>query len=95
MRYIPSAAALATGALAWGLAAAEAAPVGSFPNANLTLNRFAGEQWTGPQQKAIDAWSAATGGKITIDAVPYENLHDKQALELSNGTYDIMYLHPS
>jgi ABC-type glycerol-3-phosphate transport system substrate-binding protein len=77
------------------LSAANAAPVGSFPDANLTLNRFAGDLWTGPQQEAVDTWSAATHGKITIEAVPYENLHDKQALELSNGTYDIMYVHPS
>lgn len=74
--------------------AAFADPVGSFPNAELTLSRWAGDPWTAAQVKAADRWSAATGAKLTIDAIPYENLHDKQQLEMANGTYDIMYVHP-
>jgi multiple sugar transport system substrate-binding protein len=74
--------------------AAFADPVGSFPNAKLTLSRWAGDPWTAAQAKAGEAWSAATGAKITVDAIPYENLHDKQQLEMANGTYDIMYVHP-
>jgi ABC-type glycerol-3-phosphate transport system substrate-binding protein len=69
-------------------------PVGSFPNVKLTLSRWAGEPWTSAQVKAAEAWSAATGGKITVDAIPYENLHDKQQLEMASGAYDIMYVHP-
>jgi ABC-type glycerol-3-phosphate transport system substrate-binding protein len=75
--------------------AAYADPVGSFPNAKLTLSRWAGDPWTAAQVKAGEAWSAATGAKITVDAIPYENLHDKQQLEMANGTYDIMYVHPA
>jgi multiple sugar transport system substrate-binding protein len=74
--------------------AAFADPVGSFPNANLTLSRWAGDPWTAAQVKAADQWSTATTAKLTIDAIPYENLHDKQQLEMGNGTYDIMYVHP-
>lgn len=74
--------------------AAFADPVGSFPNAKLTLSRWAGDPWTAAQIKAGEAWSAATGAKLTVDAIPYENLHDKQQLEMANGTYDIMYVHP-
>src|SRR6202011_123981 len=73
---------------------AYADPVGKFPGATLTLSRWAGDPWTAAQVKAAEAWSAATGGKITIDAIPYENLHDKQQLEMANGAYDIMYVHP-
>jgi ABC-type glycerol-3-phosphate transport system substrate-binding protein len=83
---------LAVGVSAVGQAAE---PVGKFPDANLTLSRWAGDPWTAAQVKAAEAWSVATGGKITVDAIPYENLHDKDALEMSNGTYDIMYVHPS
>ena len=83
--------------LAAGVATAAQAsdPVGKFPGVTLTLSRWAGDPWTSAQAKAGDAWSAATGAKITVDAIPYENLHDKQVLEMSNGTYDIMYVHPS
>lgn len=70
-------------------------PVGTFPDANLTLSRWAGDPWTAAQVRAAEAWSAVTGGKITIDAIPYENLRDKLALEMANGTFDIMYVHPS
>jgi multiple sugar transport system substrate-binding protein len=76
-------------------APASADPIGKFPDAKLTLSRWAGDPWTAAQVKAANAWSAATGGKITIDAIPYENLHDKDSLEMSTGTYDIMYVHPS
>jgi multiple sugar transport system substrate-binding protein len=74
--------------------AAYADPVGSFLNVKLTLSRWAGDPWTAAQIKAGEAWSAATGAEITVDAIPYENLHDKQQLEMANGTYDIMYVHP-
>jgi ABC-type glycerol-3-phosphate transport system substrate-binding protein len=76
------------------IATVSAAPVGSFPGANLTVSRWAGDPWTSAQVKAGEAWSAATGGALTVDAIPYENLHDKQQLEMANGTYDIMYVHP-
>jgi multiple sugar transport system substrate-binding protein len=72
-------------------------PYGSFKGENLTLSRWAGDPWTSGQQTAANAWDKATGAKLTIAAVPYENLHDKQALTLSSGNsdYDILYVHPS
>jgi multiple sugar transport system substrate-binding protein len=72
-------------------------PFGTFKGEDLTLSRWAGDPWTSGQQTAATAWDKATGGKLTISAVPYENLHDKQALTLSSGNsdYDILYVHPS
>lgn len=80
------AAAMATGA--------HADPVGSFPDTTLTLSRWAGDPWTAAQIKAAEAWNKATGAKLNVEAMPYENLHDKQGLEMANGTYDIIYVHP-
>jgi ABC-type glycerol-3-phosphate transport system substrate-binding protein len=71
-------------------------PYGTFTGENLTLSRWAGDPWTAGQTEAAKAWGKETGGSIKIDAVPYENLHDKQALTLSSGSdYDIVYVHPS
>jgi multiple sugar transport system substrate-binding protein len=80
-----------------GSAGAQAsAPIGSFSGAKLVLSRWAGDPWTSEQQQAATEWGTDTGGSITFDAVPYENLHDKQALALSGaGGYDILYVHPS
>lgn len=69
-------------------------PVGSFPGTTLTLSRWAGDPWTAAQIKAAEAWNKATGAKLNVEAMPYENLHDKQSLEMGNGTYDIIYVHP-
>jgi multiple sugar transport system substrate-binding protein len=72
------------------------APIGSFSGAKLVLSRWAGDPWTSEQQQAATEWGTDTSGSVTIDAVPYENLHDKQALALSGaGGYDILYVHPS
>jgi multiple sugar transport system substrate-binding protein len=72
------------------------APIGTFNGAKLVLSRWAGDPWTSEQQQAATEWGSDTGGSVTIDAVPYENLHDKQALALSGaGGYDILYVHPS
>jgi ABC-type glycerol-3-phosphate transport system substrate-binding protein len=71
-------------------------PYGTFPGEKLTLSRWAGDPWTSGQTQAAKDWSSSTGGKLTLAAVPYENLHDKQALSLSSGSdYDIVYVHPS
>ncbi|MDQ1571285.1 MAG: multiple sugar transport system substrate-binding protein [Actinomycetota bacterium] len=71
-------------------------PYGKFPGEKLTLSRWAGDPWTAGQQTAATAWNASTGGNLTLAPVPYENLHDKQALTLSSGSdYDIVYVHPS
>jgi ABC-type glycerol-3-phosphate transport system substrate-binding protein len=71
-------------------------PMGQFPGAKLTLSRWAGDPWTAGQVDAAKEWSTDTGGSLKVAAVPYENLHDKQALTLSSGSdYDIVYVHPS
>ncbi|CAN5466422.1 sugar ABC transporter substrate-binding protein [soil metagenome] len=71
-------------------------PFGKFEGENLVLSRWAGDPWTAGQQEAADAWNTATGGNLTLDAIPYENLHDKQALTLGSGSdFDIVYVHPS
>jgi ABC-type glycerol-3-phosphate transport system substrate-binding protein len=71
-------------------------PYGSFPDQALTLSRWAGDPWTAGQVEAADAWAASTGGSINVDAIPYENLHDKEALTMSSGSdFDIVYVHPS
>ena len=76
--------------------AAEGGPYGSFPDETLTLSRWAGDPWTAGQTEAATAWGESTGGTLNIDAVPYENLHDKEALTMSSGSdFDIVYVHPS
>ena len=71
-------------------------PMGKFTGEELVLSRWAGDPWTSGQKQAATEWSTSTGGKLEIDAIPYENLHDKQALTLSGaGGYDILYVHPS
>lgn len=71
-------------------------PMGRFPGAKLVLSRWAGDPWTSGQKTAAGEWATATGGGLDLDAIPYENLHDKQALTLSGaGGYDILYVHPS
>src|SRR6266851_4643422 len=82
----------AVGALAKGANG----PIGHYPNASLTLSRWAGDPWETETKTAGGQWSTATGGQFSVDAVPYENLHDKQVLQLSShsGGYDIVYVHP-
>ena len=76
--------------------AAAGDPYGSFKGEKLTLSRWAGDPWTAGQTAAAKAWGTATGGTININAIPYENLHDKQALTLASGSgFDIVYVHPS
>lgn len=71
-------------------------PYGRFTGEKLTLSRWAGDPWTAGQVAAGKEWSKATGATLDVAAVPYENLHDKQALTLSSGSdYDIVYVHPS
>lgn len=78
-------------------AAEPGAPIGTFDGAELTLSRWAGDPWETATRDAGAQWDAATGAKIELDALPYENLRDTQVLQLSSGsgTYDILYVHPS
>jgi multiple sugar transport system substrate-binding protein len=78
------------------LATSASGPIGKYPNASLTLSRWAGDPWETETKTAGSEWAIATGGQFTVDAVPYENLHDKQVLQLSShsGGYDLVYVHP-
>ena len=91
---LATAAALA--AVSFGGAATAADPVGEFEGQEIVLSRWAGDPWTAGQMAAAEEWAAATGGTVVFDAIPYENLRDKQALTLSSGgDYDMAYIHPS
>ncbi|MGH7903147.1 MAG: ABC transporter substrate-binding protein [Candidatus Dormibacteraceae bacterium] len=71
-------------------------PVGKFSGKTVNLLRWAGDPWTAATKDAASRWDAATGGQLTVGAIPYENLETKEALALSSGTgsYDILYVHP-
>jgi multiple sugar transport system substrate-binding protein len=72
-------------------------PVGRFEGAQLAVSRWAGDPWEKATNDLAARWGQATGGSATVDAIPYETLHEKQVLELSSktGTFDILYVHPS
>ena len=78
------------------LATTSVAPIGKF-SSTLTLSRWAGDPWEGATRDAAKTWGTATGATLNIDALPYENLHDKHVLQFSShsGAYDIVYTHPS
>jgi ABC-type glycerol-3-phosphate transport system substrate-binding protein len=84
-------------AAAAALARGSGDPVGKFPGASLTLSRWAGDPWEGATRTAATEWGSATGGSLKVDALPYENLHDKQVLQFAghSGAYDLVYVHPS
>jgi ABC-type glycerol-3-phosphate transport system substrate-binding protein len=74
--------------------AGRAAP--SFDGASLVVSRWAGDPWQAATTSDAAAWAKLTGGAASIDALPYENLQQKQVLTLSSGSdYDIVYVHPS
>ncbi|MDX6253962.1 MAG: multiple sugar transport system substrate-binding protein [Frankiales bacterium] len=95
---VPTSAAAVLPSAAAGSSSPAAAtnPIGSFSGQKLVLSRWAGDPWTAGQKTAAAEWGKDTSGSISIDAIPYENLHDKQALTLAGaGGYDIIYVHPS
>lgn len=71
-------------------------PMGRFKGQKIVVSRWSGDPWTSGQKAAAKEWGQATGGSVEVADVPYENLHDKQALTLSgSGGYDVLYVHPS
>jgi len=44
----------------------------------------------------FDVFEEQTGVTVILDAIPWENLREKQALELASdsGSYDVVYVHP-
>jgi ABC-type glycerol-3-phosphate transport system substrate-binding protein len=80
MRGKPRRALVLAGLLSLALAAAvgatagrQSAPVGHFPGVSLTLSRWAGDPWETETKNAAAQWATATGGQISVDAVPYES----------------------
>ncbi len=63
---------------------------------SLVLSRWAGDPYEAATYELCKRFTKETGINVEIDAVPWENLREKQALEMAskNGTYDILYLHP-
>ena len=68
-----------------------------YPGVSLNVSRWAGNPWEGSMRDLANEWGSKTGAKVNIDAIPYENMHEKQVLEMSSqtGAYDIVYVHPS
>lgn len=62
----------------------------------ITVSTLSGDPFQSAWRAKFDEFEAATGVKVIHDAVPWENLREKQALELSNSTsgYDVVYVHP-
>jgi multiple sugar transport system substrate-binding protein len=69
----------------------------TYPGVTLNVSRWAGNPWEGVMRDLAKEWGEKTSATVNIDAIPYENLHEKQVLEMSSktGTYDIVYVHPS
>ena len=67
-------------------------PARPFAGVHLTFSR-----WAGPQADAMNAllprFEKQTGIQVTMDAIAYENLHQKQVLDLSGHTrnYDVLW----
>ena len=63
----------------------------------LTYVVFSGEPYNSSWMAMFDQFTAKTGVTVHLDAVPWENLREKQTLELASGSgaYDVIYSHPS
>ncbi len=62
----------------------------------LTVVTWAGDPFQSAWNDMFQEFSARTGVVVEMDAIPWENLKEKSALELSGktGTYDVVYVHP-
>ena len=67
-----------------------------FEGITLVVSRWAGDPFESATRVLADRFEEETGCKIIIDAVPWENLREKQIFEMASGTgaYDILYIHP-
>lgn len=64
---------------------------------SITVSRWAGDPWEKVTKELAEEWQQKNDFPVTVDAIPWENLREKQILELSSGSseYDVMNLHPS
>lgn len=62
----------------------------------IVVSTLAGDPFQSSWRTLFDKFEENTGVKVILDAVPWENLREKQALELASGTgsYDVVYVHP-
>ena len=67
-----------------------------YEGVTLVVSRWAGDPFESATRTLADQFEAETGCEIIIDAVPWENLREKQIFEMASGTgaYDILYIHP-
>lgn len=63
----------------------------------LVVATWAGDPFQSAWQDMFTKFEEQTGVKVIMDAIPWENLREKSALELASGTgaYDVLYVHPS
>lgn len=63
----------------------------------IVVATWAGDPFESAWKDKAKEFETQTGIKVTIDAVPWENLREKSALEIANktGSYDVLYVHPS
>ena len=62
----------------------------------LTVSTFAGDPYQSAWRVMFDKFETDHGVTIVHDAIPWETMREKQALELSSGSgsYDVVYVHP-
>lgn len=63
----------------------------------LVVATWAGDPFQSAWQDMFTKFEEETGVKVVMDAIPWENLREKSALELASGSgaYDVLYVHPS
>lgn len=81
---------LSTGAAAVSVSADEL-------GGEIVVATWAGDPYESAWKEKAAEFEENTGVTVIIDAVPWENLREKTALELASGTgaYDVLYVHPS
>ena len=75
---------------------ASPAPKALAISGEVVVSTLAGDPFQSSWRSLFDKFEQKTGVKVVLDAVPWENLREKQALELASGSgaYDVVYIHP-
>lgn len=63
---------------------------------SLTVSTHQGEEYLASWTHIFDQFNAETGVSVEMDAIPWPNMREKQALELASesGAYDVLRVHP-
>ena len=77
-----------------GSASAESTAAGL--SGTITVSTLAGDPFQSSWRAMFDKFQEETGVTVELDAIPWENLREKQVLELASGSgsYDVVYVHP-